>query len=394
MAEKWTQAFGRYLRTLRERQGLSLQDVASLSQPFAERLTKGYLSRAENGRVRLALSKVSALSHIYKVSAEVLLERIDLDMELDRVGSPETEGMSWRELWEAGKRASGDGYRWNAYAFFRSSADLVDSGSVDSDYRDISEQAACASMACATAAMALGRVHFAHHEYSHVEAHREVGPRYEPLVLERLAVAYRKLGDLDKARSYCDRAIEAAQVSEGRAYLGYTYATRAMLALVESDLALAAEFTKKSHDIFKDGNRVPEHATQLSNLAQIYFDLGRYGAARRALTATESVLKGGGYHRHQALVRILQGEIDRVEHNKESAEARWKEAAQIAKQLRDKTLQFKAEYHLFRLAQDVGNDPVCRSIHRRLLRLANYVPEDTPELQEFRSLVSPSHSIA
>ena len=34
MADSWTIAFGRYLRTLRERRGLSLDDVASLSQPF------------------------------------------------------------------------------------------------------------------------------------------------------------------------------------------------------------------------------------------------------------------------------------------------------------------------------------------------------------------------
>ena len=34
MAIPWTQAFGRYLRTLRERRGLSLQDVRALAEPF------------------------------------------------------------------------------------------------------------------------------------------------------------------------------------------------------------------------------------------------------------------------------------------------------------------------------------------------------------------------
>ena len=83
MAENSTLAFGRYLKTLRERRGLSLLEVSSLSQAFAETLNKGYLSRCENGHQRLALSKVVPLGRIYGVSADVLLERIELDMELD-----------------------------------------------------------------------------------------------------------------------------------------------------------------------------------------------------------------------------------------------------------------------------------------------------------------------
>ena len=55
MAESQNIAFGRYLRTLRKRRSLSLQDVASLSQAFAETLNKGYLSRCENGRQRRPL---------------------------------------------------------------------------------------------------------------------------------------------------------------------------------------------------------------------------------------------------------------------------------------------------------------------------------------------------
>ena len=103
MAENSTLAFGRYLKTLRERRGLSLLEVSSLSQAFAETLNKGYLSRCENGHQRLALSKVVPLGRIYGVSADVLLERIELDMELDRVGGPDTEGMTYEELRVAGR---------------------------------------------------------------------------------------------------------------------------------------------------------------------------------------------------------------------------------------------------------------------------------------------------
>ena len=92
MAESCTRAFGRYLKTLRERRGLSLDDVLSLSRTFPEQINKGYLSRCENGHQKLAFPKVVALSRIYEVPSDVLLERMELDMELDRVGGPETRG--------------------------------------------------------------------------------------------------------------------------------------------------------------------------------------------------------------------------------------------------------------------------------------------------------------
>jgi len=395
VAENWTQAFGRYLRTLRERRGLSLQDVASLSQPFAEQITKGYLSRCENGRVRLALSKATALSHIYKVSAEVLLERIDLDMELDRVGSPDTVGMSRVELRKAGKLAADRGYKWDSYAYLRETVLRSSVEEVGDEYRDRTEQDACAVMSCATAAVGLGRVRFAHHEYQHVQTNELVGPRYLPLVLERLALTYGKLGKLDSARDFSDRAIAAAKEPEGHAYLGYAYSTRARQALAESDLDTAASLFQKCHSVFQEEHLVPECARALSNLAQVYFDLKRYGAARRAIQATEVVLKpAGAHHRHRALARILLGEIDVVEQRDDLAERRWKEAAKIARELNDKTLQFKAEYQLLRQAHRLGNLPVARSIQRRLSKLSNYVPEDTPELHCYRELLVESHAIS
>ena len=103
MAETSNRAFGRYLRALRRRRGLSLLDVCTLSQAFAEPVNKGYLSRCENGHQRLAFAKVVPLGRIYGISAAVLLERIGLDMELDRVGSPQTDGLSYSELLDAGK---------------------------------------------------------------------------------------------------------------------------------------------------------------------------------------------------------------------------------------------------------------------------------------------------
>ena len=119
MAEPYKQAFGRYLRILRERRGLSLDQVRSLSRAFPEPITKSYLSRCENGHQRLALPKLIPLSRIYEVPTEAIIERMELDMELDQLDPPDTTGMSFDELTAAGRSAAYQGFTWTAYASMR-----------------------------------------------------------------------------------------------------------------------------------------------------------------------------------------------------------------------------------------------------------------------------------
>ena len=73
----------RRARAAAERRGYSLDEVESLSKALPERIGKGYLSRCENGRQRLAFSKMIALCRVYDVPSEVLLERMELDLELE-----------------------------------------------------------------------------------------------------------------------------------------------------------------------------------------------------------------------------------------------------------------------------------------------------------------------
>jgi tetratricopeptide (TPR) repeat protein len=129
----------------------------------------------------------------------------------------------------------------------------------------------------------------------------------------------------------------------------------------------------------------------LNNLAQAFFDLGRLRAARRALVAVDKILAPFSQHRSKALSRLLMGEIALHESQDEQAEQHWKEAADVARQLNDKTLRFKAEYLLLKHAHDKGQDDVARSIHRRLKKLANWIPDSVPELKDFRDL---EHDIA
>src|SRR5437773_2228612 len=79
VAESSAVAFGRYLRLLRERRGLSLADVCELSQRSSESFDKGALSRLERGQQTPSIFRLGPLCRIYDVSADVLLERMELD---------------------------------------------------------------------------------------------------------------------------------------------------------------------------------------------------------------------------------------------------------------------------------------------------------------------------
>jgi len=394
MADNWTTAFGRYLRTLRERRGHSLQDVCSLSQAFTETLNKGYLSRCENGHQSLAFTKLIPLSRIYEIRADALLERLELDMELDRVGGVDTDGRSYEELLKAGAEAINKGYVWDAYGLLRDSIVRAHIDAVSPQYRDRGEEVACAYMNCATAARRLGRESFAQHEYRAVAASSAVGPNFQPSLYLHLSNSHRICGDSTSALEYCERALVSAR-GIGDAYrAGNALSARALLASDAGELAQSAAFYQKAHDAFRRAGRDFECTRTLNNLGQTYFCLGRFGAARRALGAAGDLSKAIDHPRATALGMILMGEIDLLEKHPETAIRRWKEAAEIARRLNDKTLRFKAEFYLFKYACESNDAPSARALHRRLRKLAFWVPATTPELAGFRQITSASKLVA
>ena len=388
MAESSILAFGRYLRALRERRGCSLDDVASLSQTFPEKINKGYLSRCENGRQKLAFSKVIALSRIYEVPADVLVERMELDLELDRVGGPETEGMSFAELTEAGKKAFRSGYFWLAYGNLRDAVRRSRVDTVRSTFRDRDEQVAIAQMSCATPAHALGRHRFALHEFRFLESTGAFGPKFHPVILERISTGYCAVKDADAATTFADLAIEKAEEFGDNEYLGFLYSSRARVSLLHSRPDVAQTYYEKAYDLHKSSNQMIECAQALNCLAQCHFEMKRYSAARRTAEASRTLSRRLDRPRSYALSLILLGELDELDKKPATAMRRWKQAAEIAKKISDKELRFKADFVMYRRALQTGDQPIARAILRRLRRLAPWIPADNHELTVFKSLVS------
>jgi tetratricopeptide (TPR) repeat protein len=314
---------------------------------------------------------------------------MELDLELDRVGGPDTEGLSFSDLTLAGKDAIQRGYRWNAYGYLRDAVQRAGVDPVRQSFRDQEEQVACAFMSCGTAARALGRHRFALHEFHNLETLNLAGSKTYSLALERLSTCYLDLRNHERAGEYASRAIGAATETEEQEFLGYALYARARVALRQRDYDTATSFFQKSYDAHKSANRRVDCVLTLNSLSQCYFEMKRYGAARRSVEAAMGIAEETGQRRAHALSLIMLGELNEVSNRIDRAITVWKEAAAIGKALDDKELRFKSEFLLFRRAKRDNNTAVARAIRRRLLKLAPWLPPETEELSAFKdNLVS------
>ncbi len=388
MALDCNTAFGRYLRILRERKRLSLDEVDSLSRSFPESINKGYLSRCENGRQRIAFSKIVALSRIYEVPTEVFAERMELDMELDRVGGPETEGKTFGELSELARKCIQSGAVWQAYGYSRDAGFVATTSELSPRFANHTEQLLISYMNIATTTISLGRTRFAQNELHYIEQTQRLSPSMSAILLERLGVIHHRHKDYAVSRDYLDRAIEAGIGCQANEWIGFFYSSRAALAETEQDHELALELYQKAFRAMRDAGQEQEGARALYYLASNYFRTQRYNAAKRTILSAERYARRHRMDRTIAFLRILLGEVEDAEGKSDLAARRWREAILIGRKNNDRLLRFKAELLLYRQALRRGKTAAARAIERRLKRLSPWVPENAEELLEFKKLLT------
>lgn len=387
MAESSGKAFGRYMRTLRERRGLSLDDVRSLSQTFPETITKSYLSRCENGYHKLALAKLIPLSRIYEVPADAVLERMELDLELDRLGGSDTAAKGFAELADAMRQLTEHGRRWEAYACARDALACAAGDPVQSRYRDKREQVALATLNVSTMASSLGRNRYALHEALCVLGDEALTSTNRARTCDRVAVIYRRLALLDIAEQYSQQAIREAEAGHDFVGLAYMYSTRAHVALSRSDPHSAIVLFHKSHSLHRDLGNVESAAAALVSVSECHLDLRRMRAARRSCESALQLLQSEPRSLTRATALAVMGKIVEAEGHVDQAVGFWQEAIEVAKEYRDRVLKFKIDLMLFRRALSLGDGSSARAIQRRLRRVSPWIPAELKELTEFRELV-------
>jgi hypothetical protein len=369
---------------------LSLLQVSRLSAGSPERIDKGTLSHCERGQQRLSLFKLISLSRIYRVPAEVLIERLELDNEIDRLGGPATEGRDFIELQRSAEAALlRKNKKWDAYALVRD-APYLDAPGVPST----PESNGLARMNLAIVARSLGKNRFALHELKELENERAVGDRRHAILLERISNCYRCLGDFPKADRYAFEAIQEARFHRENRILAFAQSSKASLTLDQGDFGQGREELRRAINTYRDASEgdylLSENpmfeVSALLKLADADINLKDLGRARRIALAAKRLSRTHGLPIGLAYSELLLGQIDDLDDEAERAACRWTEAVKTARSINNSRLEFAVEFHLLRQAVHRRERALARAARRRMERLAPRVPDHLPEFQRFEEL--------
>jgi tetratricopeptide (TPR) repeat protein len=388
MADRMLVAFGKYLRLVRDRRKMSLSDVVTLTKSYPEPIGKGYLSRVERGLARIGFSKMVALSRAYEIPLDAFGEKLSLDLDVDELkNAPSTSGKTFGELTAEGIAFNQRGFMWHCYAALRDALPRASLDPLYGNHQTQREQVIRATLSHGIAARATGRYALALAEFAFVREHlSSLNEETLPIVFQQLAVAKRRLGAIDEANALVDQAVGLARDAPEQRYLGDALETRGLLASRASDYAAAITSLQEAFASYKAVGRRVDCARTLNNLAQSYFELRRFKAARRALSAAERLATELGADSIRARSRILLGEIEALEGNIKKASMLWHDALEIGRRTRDTVVHFKAEFQLFKLSIEQGNLTAANALGRRLHRMSPWLAHSEPEVAEFLRL--------
>lgn len=203
------------------------------------------------------------------------------------------------------------------------------------------------------------------------------------MVFEQLANVKMRTGELGEAIALSDRAVALANEAPMKRNLGDALDTRARLAVQLKDRESGIAGYKLAFAAYKAVGRDVDCARTMNNLAQCYFDAGRYKGARRALSAADRLAANAGADAVRARSRVLLGEIEALDGNPKKASALWHDAMEIARRTRDTVVHFKAEFQVFKLSIAQGNSTATNALGRRLNRMAPWISRSEPEVIEF-----------
>jgi transcriptional regulator with XRE-family HTH domain len=385
VAETSALALGRYLRELRERRGLSLARVCEITRNSPDPMDKGTLSRFERGQQSPSIFRLGPLSRIYEISADALLERMELDREVDRLGGPETDGKSYEQLHKAaGESVVQSNRKWEAYAYFRDALPLASP-----------DKKSVARINLVTAIRSLGKNALALHELRELDASGNLDARQRALVHERMSNCCRCLGEMKRAEEYADSAAAQAEALGDTRTLAYAFCTRASAAIDQEQWTSGYDYVMKALAAHRKGVEqqslvLPSpsfEAQALLMLAECSLNLRNIARARRLTAAAKRISEEHDMPLGLAYSEILLGWIDESDGRVEQALARWRNATAIAARIDYPRIAFTAEVEIFRHATQAGEVARARASRRRLERLVPWIPRYIPAYRKFGQLI-------
>ena len=385
MSHSAASAFGAFMSTLRQRRGLTPPQVSRLLEGTSEHVDRGSLWRLEHGERGLSMGKLTRLGRIYDVPPEVIVERWELDRELEHLGGTDTGERCVEALVAAGRRAlTGHDGKWHAYACFR---DAVGRASEPEDSDRV-------RLNLATAVRALGKNRLALYELAELERSLET-PSLRPVVLDRMANCHRCLGRLDAARDLVDAAVDAVGHRDGRV-AAVIHSSRANIAIARGESGEAVTWLNHALSAGRDPKNAngalrpsPGFDVSLLNMiAECHLETSSLEQARQAATVAGRVARRYGIPLGLAHAELALGRLDERAGDPTRAEVRWRRVVSIAHEIDDRRLAFAGGFYRFSRALRAGETSRANGERRKLERLLPWVPHHVPLVGAFHDRVS------
>jgi tetratricopeptide (TPR) repeat protein len=380
-----SEAFGAYLKKLREGRRLSLDAVEELSGGFPEKVTKSHLSRIENGLALPSFPRLMAMSHIYGVPIASMAERYEIELRRDMkpvesMSSDPSEVLARIRALELEGRYDESILLASAWLEQRQSGDEDIDPKVDR------------ALVHFNIHLANGLMHLGRYEYAKTIAEQLLSrldlanpDRFlsqEIFViccyrLRRFTIALMALQHAE-TESFAEdvRPLDRARLEVIRGNVEYS--------LGKLDDAVGT-YERALHAIQQAGDAFEECRTRI-NLASALIDLRRFDEAEQQLVSAAQSADEGGYERFKALIASNEAAVAFRRGDEKKTEECALRSNSIARPQEYHSVVVRNCYYLWRVARSREDTAGMRAAERSIRTYSSRVEEHIEELDEFRLL--------
>ncbi len=381
-----SEAFGAYLRKLRETRRLSLDAVEELSAAFPEKVTKSHLSRIENGLALPTFPRLMAMSQIYGMPIASLAERYEIELRrsmkpVDLNGKSDDSVLRQFE----GLFYSGD---------FNEALILVwaltDRVRASGGPEDTVVELRLKIIVCL---MKLGRYEYAKSQCEELLSGPKLQESTRLRALQLFANACFRLQLHDVALWALDACEQGAdQVGGSGRFRADVLALRGNLHQDAARPGDALAAYEKALEIYSAAGEAYEVLTVRLNMAVAETDCARLDSARDMLEALLLVLEAGQHERLRAQALSHLGVIHFRNKRFDAAEGFAIKSNAIARPREYHAIVFRNCFYLWKIARSRHDDGAVRLNERTLKSYLARIEESLPELDEFRRITAGDQS--
>lgn len=380
------EAFGAYLRKLRETRRLSLDAVEELSAAFREKVTKSHLSRIENGLALPTFPRLMAMSQIYGMPIASLAERYEI--ELRRSMKPvDLNGKSDESVLKECEGLVYSGDFNEALILVWSLADRARaSGGSEETIVDL-------RLKIIVCLLKLGRYGFAKSQCEEILSGPKIQESTRLRVLQLFANACFRLQLHDVALWALDACEQGAHhVGGSGRFRADVLALRGNLHQDAARPGDALSAYEKALEIYSAAGEAYEVLTVRLNMAVAETDCARLDSAKNMLEALLLVLEAGQHERLRALALSHLGLIHFRSGRFDAAEGFAIKSNAIARPHEFNVIVFRNCFYLWQIAKSRGDGGAVRLNERTLRSYLARIEESFPELEEFRRITAGDQS--